>query len=593
VKYLLKIFSYVKQLWPYYVAIIVMGILISALNLAVPFIMKAVTDLVVGNLAKHSVDMAPVLWLAVGLFVVDVAATLIQNWTGYLGDVMSARLRQTLSNRYFDHLLSLPQGYYDNELTGTIINRLNRTITEVTQFINMFANNFFSMYLTLIVSIVILLGYSWELALMMTLLYPVFMWLTAKTSTKWQAWQKDKNLETDIASGRFAEVVAQIRVVKSFVKEQSEHRLFTRRNQQVVSLTRQQSAYWHKMDIVRRIVLNVIFFGAMAYVFYFTMKGRFSIGDMVLLTTLLNQMRFPVFNMSFIVDNLQKAIAGCRDYFEVMALLPAVADNVGAKDLIVQEGRIDYSGVNFGYADGKRVLHDISFTVKSGEKVALVGESGEGKTTLTSLLLRLYDIDSGAITIDGVSVNSVTQKSLRQNIGVVFQDAALFSGTIRENIAYGVPKATHEQIEKAAKAANAYDFIAKLEDGYDTEIGERGLKLSGGQKQRIAIARAILKDAPILILDEATSSLDSRAEKQVQEALDRLMQGRTTLIIAHRLSTIAHVDTIVTIKDGRVDEIGAPQALAKTNGIYSQLLELQMGTTEAAKKRLAKYEIAG
>lgn len=592
-KYLLKIFSFVKHLWPYYAAIIVMGIVISALGLAVPFIMKAVTDIVVANLARHSMDMAPVLWLAVALFAVDIATTLVQNWTGYLGDVMSVRLRQVLSNRYFEHLLSLPQSYYDNELTGTIINRLNRTITEVTQFINMFANNFFSMYLTLIVSIVILLGYSWELALMMTLLYPIFMWLTAKTSTKWQAWQKDKNLETDIASGRFAEVVAQVRVVKSFVKERAEHHSFIHRNQRVVHLTREQSAYWHKMDIIRRFVLNTIFFGAMAYVFYFTMKGRFSVGDMVLLTTLLNQMRFPVFNMSFIIDNLQKAIAGCRDYFEVMAIAPAVADQPGAQSLKVKKGLIEYHAVDFGYTDNDRVLHDISFSVEPGEKVALVGESGEGKTTLTSLLLRLYDANSGSIMIDSTPIQGVTQQSLRRNIAVVFQEPALFSGTIRENIAYGAPKASNAQVERAAKAANAFDFIDKLEHRFDTEIGERGLKLSGGQKQRIAIARAILKDAPILILDEATSSLDSRAEKQVQEALDRLMQGRTTLIIAHRLSTIAHVDKIVTIKNGRVDEVGTPRELAKTKGIYSQLLELQMGTTEAAKKRLAKYEIAG
>ena len=592
-KYLLNIFRYVKSLWPYYVGIIVLGIIISALGLAIPFIMKAVTDVIVGGLQSGQTDIWPIVRLALLLFAADLLTTFVQNWTGYLGDVMSVRLRQILSNRYYQHLLRLPQSYFDNELTGTIINRLNRTINEVTQFINMFANNFFSMYLTLIVSLVVLLTYSWELALMMTLLYPIFMWLTAKTSAKWQKWQKEKNLETDIASGRFAEVVAHIKTVKSFIQEKWEYRHFTTRNRKVVNLTRQQSMYWHKMDVLRRIVLNTIFFGAMTYVFVAAVQGRFTVGDMVLLVTLLNQMRFPIFNMSFIVDNLQKAIAGSRDYFEVMSIEPAVKDKAGAKELQVKKGAIKYDNVSFGYNDNERVLHDIAFEVKPGEKVALVGESGEGKTTLTSLLLRFYDVNEGEITIDDQAIRDVTQHSLHEKIGVVFQEPALFSGTIRENIAYAAPDASDEAIEKAARAANAHAFISKLDKGYDTEIGERGLKLSGGQKQRVAIARAILKDAPILVLDEATSSLDSRAEKQVQEALDRLMKGRTTLIIAHRLSTIAGVDRIVTIKNGRVDEIGSPAKLAKTDGIYGQLLELQMGNTEAAKKHLERYEISG
>jgi len=554
--------------------------------------MKRVTDVIVSSPSHGAGQVEQVVWLAVLLFVVDAAMTLILNWSGYLGDVMSAKLRQVLSDRYYYHLLGLSQGYYDNELTGTIINRLNRTITEVTQFINMFANTFFSLYLTLFVSLIILLAYSWPLAVMIALVYPIFMWLTAKTSKHWQAWQQEKNRETDIASGRFAEVISQIRVVKSFVREKREHDLFAARNQKIVELTRVQSRYWHKMDVARRFAMNIIFFGAMLYIFVATASGQFTVGDMVLLTTLLTQMRLPIFNMSFIVDNLQKAIAGSRDYFEVMEVVPMVRDAKGAKKLHVKQGEIAYEHVTFGYDKDDVVLHDLSFTVAPGEKIAFVGKSGEGKTTLTSLLLRAYDVDQGQITIDDISVKSVTQQSLHDHIGVVFQEPALFSGTIRENIAYGRPGATDVEIEKAAKAANAYEFITKLERGLDTEIGERGLKLSGGQKQRIAIARAILKDAPILILDEATSSLDSHSERLVQDALDRLMKNRTVLIIAHRLSTIADVDTIVTLKNGRVDEIGSPRELAKTQGIYAQLLELQNGTSESDKKTLRKYEIA-
>ena len=590
-RHLLKVLSYGRNLWPYYVGIIIFSILMSLTALAVPFILKLATDLIVESVQTGNADISGAMWLALLLFVVDVASTLFTNWGGYLGDIMSAKLKKQLSERYYNHLLKLPQSYYDKELTGTIINRLNRTIFEVSQFMNMFANNFFQMFLTMILTLGIVLLYSWQLALLLAILYPLFLWLTTLTSKKWQKWQNEKNLETDIASGRFAEVIAQIKVVKSFIQETLEFRHFERRFEQTVQITKKQSKYWHNMDIGRRIILNIIFFLMFAYLFVETAQKRFTIGEMVLLIQLLNMMRFPIFNMSFIIEGIQKAIAGSKDYFTVMNMKPSIADKDHAPALDVSEGRVVYSDVTFGYSKNKSVLHNVSFEVNPGEKLALVGESGEGKTTLTSLLLRLYEPSKGTIAIDNTPIDSVRQTSLREKIGVVFQDPALFSGTIRENIAYANQHATDHQIQEAAKAANAYQFIKKLEKGFDTEIGERGLKLSGGQKQRIAIARALLKDAPILILDEATSSLDSRAEKQVQEALDRLMKGRTTIIIAHRLSTIAHVDRIVTLKNGTVDEVGTPKELAKTNGIYGQLLSLQMGSTEAAKKRLAEFDI--
>ena len=592
-KQLLKIFSFVRNLWPYYLAVIVMSIILSLLSIALPFTLKLATDLITGAVSSHQPDMTPIIRVAVLFFAIDASTSLIQNWMGYLGDMMSVKLERQMSERYYAQLLALPQSYYDLELTGTIINRLNRTIGQVSGFINAFANNFFSMYLTLFISFAVMLSYSWVLAAMIAILYPLFLWVTARTSKQWQQWQQDKNVEQDVATGRFAEVVSQIRVVKSFVREKLEHSAFTKHYDHYVSLSSRQSAYWHKMDVTRRIILNMVFFVIVAFVFVNTAQGKFTLGDMVLLLQLITQMRFPIFNMSFIVDSYQKAVAGSKDYFEVMAITPAVADITDAKALRVRGATVSYDHVSFGYTEHERVLHDITFDVNEGERVAFVGESGEGKTTLTSLLLRLYDADEGAIRISDQPIAEVTQQSLRENIAMVFQEPALFSGTIRENISYGKPGAKVGEIERAAKAANAHDFIMKFEKGYDTEIGERGLKLSGGQKQRIAIARAILKDAPILILDEATSSLDSRSEHQVQDALDNLMKGRTTLIIAHRLSTIAQVSRIITLKGGRVDEIGTPEALAKTDGIYAQLLALQMGATESAKKKLARYEIAG
>lgn len=588
---LIKTLQYGRHLWPYYAGITFFSVLMAITSLAIPFIIKEATDLMVAVVQGQPADYRLGLLLAIALLAADIGNTFFTNWGGYLGDVMSAKLKKQLSEQYYRHLLSLPQSYYDKELTGTIINRLNRTIFEVTNFMNIFANNFFQMILSIILTLGIVLFYSWEIAVLLFIVYPLFLWLTALTSKKWQKYQDEKNKHTDIASGRFAEVIAQIKVVKSFIQEQLEFRHFERHYQRTVDITYKQSTYWHNMDIARRLVLNVIFFLIFGFIFWQTLNQRFSIGEMFLLIQLVNMMRMPIFSMSFIVDNTQKAIAGCRDYFKVMELKPSIDDKAHAPALVVEKGEITYQNVSFSYTKGEKVLHDISLTLKPGTKLALVGESGEGKTTLTNLLLRLYEPSAGKILIDGTDISQVRQRSLRDSIAVVFQDPALFSGTIVENIAYANPHATKDQVVAAAKAANAHEFIEKLQNGYESQIGERGLKLSGGQKQRIAIARAILKDAPILILDEATSSLDSRAEHLVQDALEYLMKDRTTLIIAHRLSTIAHVDTIVTLKGGKVDEIGTPAKLAKTGGIYAELLDLQMGTTEAAKKKLKEFEI--
>ena len=599
VRPLLRILGVARELLASYAAIVASGVLVAATGLAVPFIIKAATDEVVASMSGTGVGVPAVLWLAFLLLLVDLANTLITNVGGYLGDVMAVRLRSILSRNYFEKLLRLPQRYFDSELTGTIISRLQRSITETTGFLNMFANNFLPMLLSLAAALVIIGWYSWWLALLLLAVYPLFTWLTAITSKRWQRLEREKNAEFDIAGGRFAEVAGQIRVVKSFVAERRELDHFAGRYDTTIALTKEQSAFWHRMDVARRGTLNLIFFGIYAIIFSLTITGDFTLGVMVLLIQLVSMARQPVQSMSFLVDASQRAITGSRDYFQVMdaavesAAVEADAPRPVEPSTAPGEPIVEFRDARFGYGDDVEVLKGVSFDVRRGERVAFVGESGVGKTTLSSLLLGLYPLTGGRLVVDGRDVGSIPLPELRAQVGVVFQDPSLFSGTIRENIAYGRPDASEDEIVEAARRAHAHGFIIGLPGGYDAEIGERGVKLSGGQKQRIAVARALLKDAPILVLDEATSSLDSKAERLVQEGLDELMAERTTLIIAHRLSTISSVDRIITLADGRIDEIGTPDELARTGGIYAELLELQHAGTKAGRRRLQRYEILG
>lgn len=588
-----RIIRFTGSLWRYYLAVSIFTILIAAMTQVIPLLTKAAIDEITKLSGGGTVDTGKVAIFAFLIFLTDFLQTLFSNFGGYAGDMLSIKQQKLLSNKYYAHVMSLPQRYFDKELTGTIINRMNRGIGQLTSFTQTLSNNFLQFIFSTIFTLVVVAYYAWPVALMLLSLYPVYIWMTARSSGKWQEYQKTINLDQDYASGRFAESVGQVKVVKSFARETAELFFFDKLMGKVVKTTSPQSVYWHKQDVFRRSVLSVINLGLYAYIFIAAAQGQYSIGTMVLLIQYVQLIRIPLFSISYLVDQTQKAIANSRDYFAVMDEKPEVADSVGAKDLLITKGRIEFDAVRFGYSGNTTVLKNVSFTADPRSKIALVGESGEGKTTITNLLLRLYQPGKGVIRIDGQDINDVTRLSLRESIAVVFQEPALFSGTIRENIGYGREGASLNDITKAAKDANAHEFISKLEKSYDTEIGERGLRLSGGQKQRIAIARAILKDAPILILDEATSSLDGKSEQLVHEALERLMAKRTTLIIAHRLSTIRHVDRIVTIKNGTVDENGSPSALADSGGVYSQLLDLQKQASGALKdKKLKEYGIA-
>lgn len=587
-KYIWRILRYTSKLWPYYLIVSILSVTISLFNMLLPMLSgKAIDEISKGTSANIEV----VIWLAIGIFAVDFGTTFVSNFGGYFGDQMAEKLQRLLSTRYYEHILSLHQKYFDQELSGKIINRLNRSIEQISSFMHMFSNNFLQFIFSTVFALVIIAFYSWPIALLLFSLYPIYIWMTIKTSGKWIKFQHKKNTYRDLATGRFAESINQIKVVKSFLQEKRELKYFDKQYKGVVKTNRPQSLLWHKRDVQRRIVLNVIFFGVYILIFVGGVNGKYSPGQAVALILYAMQIRIPIFTISFLVENTQRAVADSKDYFEIMSLSPGINDIKNAKPLKIKNGEIIFDNISFAY-DSKKVLKKVTFKISPDTKVALVGESGEGKTTLTNILLRLYELQSGEVLIDGQNIAKVTQESLRNQIGVVFQEPALFSGTIKENIAYANIKATNSQVISAAKAANAHEFIEKFEKGYDTEIGERGLKLSGGQKQRIAIARALLKDAPILILDEATSSLDSKSENLVQDALEKLMKGRTTLIIAHRLSTIQYVDQIVTLKGGTVDETGTPAELANSGGIYQQLLEIQtIKNKDISNKRLQSFDL--
>ena len=573
---LTRILRFTSQLWKFYLGVVISAVIVAITQLAVPFVIARATDLAVAGVRGNDHHIRDIMLLAVVILVLDVVNSLLTNVNGWLGDIMSAKMRQILSTRYFSKLLELPQSWFDEELTGSITSKLTRSITNVTDFAKAFSNNFFTLLLTTFAVLIISAIYSWPLALLLAIVFPIYVWLTALTSRNWQTHRDVINHHIDTAGGRFQEVVSQIRVVKSYVTEASEQKQFNNHYDATVDATRQQSNHWHLMDTVRRVVLNVIFFGIYAIIFVRTAKGYFGVGDMILLIQLMTMARQPVQMMSYIIDVAQRAVAGSKDYFSVMETRPAHVPQTATTTIREPEPgvpMISFNDTVFSYDGTNRVIDHVTFDVSPGEKVALVGESGGGKSTLVNLLLGLYPVTEGAIMVAGNDISQVTPDALRRRIGVVFQDPALFSGSIRKNIAY------------------ADRFIKRFSQQYDTLVGERGIKLSGGQKQRISIARALLKDAPILVLDEATSALDTKSERWVQAGLESLMADRTSLIIAHRLSTISSVDRIVTLDAGRVDEIGTPAELAASGGIYAELLALQASSSKADRKRLERFGI--
>lgn len=599
-----KIIAFTKHLWKWYVFMGIFVILSSFLSLVGPVLSKQIVDIIVNQVSGHSVDFSKFFFILAAIIATDIFITILTAFSQWIGDMLSVRLQTYLSQKFYSHVLSLNIGYYDNEITGKIINKMYRGITSITEFVQSMFNNFLPFFLTALVTIILLAHYSLFIGIFLALLFPTYIVISHKSTLAWGKYEAEKNSLNDLSQGRVFESLLGIRVVKAFVAELHELSSFLKTRKKIETLAIQQTKEWHFYDLVRRLCLNIILFAIFTYIVYWTYNRRFTIGEMTLLLQLVNQARFPLFAMSFILGQIQQAGAGSADFFQVLGTKNKVLDRPGAKTMTMTKSPapnkplIEFKNISFEYEGGKHVLKDINFKIVPKEKLALVGESGQGKSTIVNLLLRYYEPQKGEIFINSQNISGVTQKSLHDNIAVVFQESLLFSGSIMENIRYGKPTASQEEIITAAKAANAHEFIEELPYKYESLIGERGVKLSGGQKQRIAIARAILKNAPIIILDEATSSLDSKAEILVQKGLDRLLQNRTSIIIAHRLSTISGADHILVLEKGKVSQYGTSrQLLRDKNGLYAHLVMLQQQMTklpqEEKTKRLQEFDLVG
>ncbi len=571
------------------VAIISTLILISsALQLATPILSKFIVDDIVARIQGEDGSVQRLIFLIVLSFLLNFVGVAITSISNRLGDHFAGKLRKFLTEKFYSKVLTLPQSYFDSQLSGRIVHQLNRGIQTTYQFLNGLSNFILPTFLQSIFTIIVLAYYDLPIAIATFILFPIYLTLSYYSTVQWGKREVEKNKIEDTTRGRINEVINNIRLVKGFSSEKSEFSSVSSNLTKINDIYAQQSSTFHKFDFARNLSLIIILFLINVLVFYNTFMGRLTIGEMVLILQLFNQARVPLFAMSFILTQIQNAEAGSKEYFEIMSLKSTenFSDTKRAKK--IDNPTIELKNVSFKYEESENVLDNVSFKINRGEKIALVGHSGAGKSTIINLILKLYEPTSGEIYIKDKKYSGLTHSQVRANIALVFQENELFSSTVRENVMYGKRNATEEEIIRALKMANAYEFVKKLPKGIDSEIGERGVKLSGGQKQRIQIARAILKNAPILVLDEATSSLDAKSENEVQKALENLMKGKLVIIIAHRFSTIQNVDKVVVIDNGTIVNYGTPQELSKQKGIYSELLNYQI---EGNKKLLEKFDI--
>jgi ATP-binding cassette subfamily B protein len=547
------------------------AVLVGLLELGFPLAVSwFIDDLLPGG------SWSTIVAVSIGLLLLYIMNTEMQFVVNYWGHMLGINIETDMRRELFEHVQRQSFRFFDNNKTGHIMSRITNDLFDLGELAHHGPEDFFIAIMTFVGTFWVMLTINVPLALVAIIVVPFLIWIITYGNIKMnQAWGQMYSNIADV-NARVEDSVAGIRVVQSFTNETFEIARFIKNNNlfRLAKLRAYKVMSWNMAGIyvsTRLLTIGILVYGA-----WLSFSGKLSYGDFVAFILYLNILFKPIEKISALLELYPKGMAGFKRFVKMLDTEPDIQDAPNAVAAPPLKGNIRFENVSFGYEKDRKILNGLSFSIEAGKTVALVGPSGAGKTTICSLIPRFYDVDEGAIRIDGIDIRRMTKESLRSQIGIVQQDVFLFTGTIRENIAYGKLDATQEEIEEAARKAHLAELIESLPNGYDTEIGERGLKLSGGQRQRIAIARIFLKNPPILILDEATSALDTETEAQIQEALNELARNRTTLVIAHRLGTIRNADRILVITDDGIVEDGShAELLAREDGLFARLYALQ------------------
>lgn len=566
-----KFISYYRPHWKLFLLDMACALLIAALDLVFPI----VTRNVINNIIPEG--RIRTLFIITGVLVVLYIVRYIANYiVDYYGHVVGTRMEFDMRKDIFTHIQSLSFSYFDNTKTGHIMSRIVNDLREITELAHHGPEDLFISFVMLIGSFVILIRIEWRLTLIIFAFIPIMIWFAISKRAKLENAFKAQRVKIAKVNAQLENSISGIRVAKSFTNEEHEIEKFHVGNSEFKESRETSFKTMAEFTAGIQFFSNILNLIVISLGGYFAYAELINMGDLFAFLLYVTFFLQPIRRLAQFIQQYQDGMTGFERFVEIMNIEPDISDSENAIDLENVKGSIELRDVTFSYQDNnKTVLAGLNYTIEAGETLALVGPSGGGKTTLCHLIPRFYELDDGDILIDGISIKDIKLKSLRQNIGLVQQDVFLFTGTIKENILYGSLDATDEEVIEAAKNANIHDFIMTLPDKYNTYIGEKGVKLSGGQKQRISIARVFLKNPPILILDEATSALDNETEIAIQESLERLSKGRTTLVIAHRLSTIRNADEIVVLTDKGIEEKGRHEDLLDSNGIYAKLYKAQ------------------
>ncbi|MGI6570224.1 MAG: ABC transporter ATP-binding protein [Caldicoprobacterales bacterium] len=570
-KKLLSVFvSYYRPHYKLFLIDIFCALTIALIDLYFPMLTREVigTVLPAGEMR--------VFWLFVAAMVVMyLIRTGLQYIVQYWGHVLGVRIEYDMRRDLFSHLQTLPFRFYDKHRTGHLMSRMVNDLNEIAELAHHGPEDLFLSVIMLVGSFFMLITVEWRLAVIVYLLVPVMFWFALKYRKLMNRSFRDLRVKLADVNAQLESSISGVRVSKSFTNEEYEKEKFGEGNKRFRSskyTAYKYMAIFHTGIEYFSNMLNVIVIAVGAY---FIHRKWMEVADLLAFIMYVSVFLQPIRRLTNFMQQFESGMTGVERFVEIMDVKPDIADAPDAIELENVHGDIVFEDVSFSYDGNEKVLNDINISIPAGKTIALVGPSGGGKTTMCHLIPRFYEVKEGTIKIDGEDIKKYTLKSLRRNIGLVQQDIFLFAGTIRDNIRYGRVDATDEEIEEAARYANIHDFISSLPDGYDTQVGERGIRLSGGQKQRISIARVFLKNPPILLLDEATSALDNETEIKIQRALEQLSQGRTTIIIAHRLSTIKNADRILVLTEEGIVEEGSHDELMNKGGIYSGLYQAQ------------------